>query len=318
MFKGIFCLFLFSGSLLVAQTINGQAVVGIGYSLPTPVSAAPGEIVTLFVTGIISPYVTSPTVTLQQINSVINGTEVSTPVPILSSALTGVCPYSVSPVALTCGELAAITVQIPYELIAHCLTCSGAPDATLAVSQNGKLVSAIELNPIPDHIHVLPSCGSVIFNLTGLPCPPAVTHTNGEVVSIFHPAQPGEALTAWVEGLGQTTPAAVTGQPAAEASAADIITLDFNYRVNALATKPYTGDPNAQPPQPLYAGSAPGYIGLYQVNFVVPPLPANAIPQCTGIPAGTAYVQSNLTVSIGGQYSFDGAGICVATQPPAD
>ncbi len=320
MFKGVFCLFLFSGSLLVAQAINGQAVVGIGYGAPvTPISAAPGEIVTLFVTGIINPVVTSVTVALQQNNSVINfGTEVSTPAPVLSSSLFSVCPDSVTPVELTCGDLAAVTVQIPYELIAYCLTCAGAPDATLAVSQNGKLVSAIELNPIPDHVHVLPACGSDTFNLTGLPCPPAVTHANGEVVSIFHPAQPGEALTAWIYGLGQTTPSAVTGQPAVEASATDIITLDFNYRVNALATKPYTGEPSAPPTRPRYAGSAPGYIGLYQVNFVVPPLPTNGIPRCTGIPTGTAYVQSNLTVSIGGQYSFDGAGICVATQPPAD
>ncbi len=58
---------------------------------------------------------------------------------------------------------------------------------------------------------------------------------------------------------------------------------------------------------PSYAGLTPGFAGLYQVNFIVPPPPAD-IPACIGT------VQSNLTVSVGGQASFDGAGICVA--PP--
>jgi hypothetical protein len=47
-----------------------------------------------------------------------------------------------------------------------------------------------------------------------------------------------------------------------------------------------------------------GYIGLYQINFVVPQPPA-------GIEACSGAVYSNLTVSVGGLFSFDGAGICV-------
>jgi uncharacterized protein (TIGR03437 family) len=147
-----------------------------------------------------------------------------------------------------------------------------------------------------------------------------VTHSNGTLVSASSPASAGEALTAWVFGLGQTSPAATTGQAASASPTAETFFLNFNYQVNALPAKPYTGDPDNQPPQPLYAGLAPGFVGLYQVNFVVPPAPPNGLPQCTGAGAasGTNVAQSNLTVSIGGQSSFDGAGICVATQIPVD
>ena len=50
----------------------------------------------------------------------------------------------------------------------------------------------------------------------------------------------------------------------------------------------------------------PGYVGLYQVNFVVPEPPAGYQNRC-----GLGALRSNLTVSIGVLYSYDGAGICV-------
>lgn len=158
-------------------------------------------------------------------------------------------------------------------------------------------------------------------NYTGLPCAPLVTHADGSLVSAISPANAGEALTAWVFGLGSTTPAAATGQIARAAPAAEQFYLDFNYSINALATKPFTGDPDRVPLKPAYAGLAPGYVGLYQVNFTVPEGPANGIGRCAtpgSYAPGTNVIQSNLTVSIGGQFSFDGAGICVATQIPVD
>ena len=88
--------------------------------------------------------------------------------------------------------------------------------------------------------------------------------------------------------------------------------MDFNFRRNALATKPadarfFVGL------NPVYAGVAPGFIGLYQVNFIVPPVPP-LLPACVDPATIVAFgnvVQSNLTVSVGSNFSFDGAGICV-------
>jgi uncharacterized protein (TIGR03437 family) len=69
------------------------------------------------------------------------------------------------------------------------------------------------------------------------------------------------------------------------------------------------------------AGVAAGFPGLYQINFVVPPDPQNGISQCS-LPGTygprSNRVISNLTVSFGGSFSFDSAGICVVTQIPVD
>lgn len=55
----------------------------------------------------------------------------------------------------------------------------------------------------------------------------------------------------------------------------------------------------------MYSGLTPGFVGLYQINFILPSTPV-------GTQACSGAVQSNLTVSVGGTASFDGAGICVA------
>jgi hypothetical protein len=51
-----------------------------------------------------------------------------------------------------------------------------------------------------------------------------------------------------------------------------------------------------------------GSVGIYQITFTVPSLPA-------GTPACGSTVQSNLTIDIGRTASYDGVGICV--DPPA-
>jgi len=315
MHKGIFFGFVLSSSLLVAQTL-----VGAGYVAPAPVSVAPGQIATFYVPGvqlalINTPPGTPPTVTLQQ-----NGANTTT-APIQSVRVVSQCPDVTAISVSTCGSLTAITVQIPYELVPYCPLCARPVSATpplLTISRNGQALTSIELNPLADEVHVLTACDVALGpptlsqpNLTGLPCAPLVTHENGSLVSATNPAAGGEALTAWVFGLGQTTPAAATGQPAKMAPTAETFYLDFNYTLNALPTKPFTGEPDRIVPTPLFSGLAPGYVGLYQVNFTVPPPPPNGIAHCS-VPG------SNLTVSIGGQFSFDGAGICVATQIPVD
>lgn len=71
---------------------------------------------------------------------------------------------------------------------------------------------------------------------------------------------------------------------------------------------------------PVYAALTQGFVGLYQINFAAPvALPGT--PAC--VPSGTLTsgahaVRSNLTVSFGGAFSFDGAGICVAVPTASD
>jgi hypothetical protein len=139
-----------------------------------------------------------------------------------------------------------------------------------------------------------------------------VTHANGSLVTAASPAQIGEEIVIYALGLGSTDPQAQTGQ-AAPSPALPVISLagvDFNYAVNAPPSKGIPA-PLATctygvtcPEPPAFAGLTSGSVGLYQVNVVVP-------PSQSVFPCGAGVV-SNLTISLIGQNSFDGAGICVA------
>ena len=335
-------LFIFS-QYLIGQTgppPQTNTIVGAGYVNPAPVSVAPGQILSFFVdgvgssltqpvhasTGALPPTLAGITVTLQQGSTL--------PVPLMDVRPVSMCP-GLSPAVFSpaCGTLTAVTVQIPYEVITLCPLCLrpiAFPPPSLYVSENGKAGTSIGLSPLADQVHVLSSCDLILqsgdsvplSNTTGLPCPPMVTHGDGTLVSASRPAKIGEELAAWAVGLGPTNPPAITGQPSSKGvPTAGTFYLDFSYQVNALPKKPFTGRPDVRPPQPLYTGLVPGFVGLYQVNFVVPPEPINGTPLCAlpgTITPGANVVQSNLTVSIGGGFSFDGAGICVATHIPID
>lgn len=320
--KGLF------GALLIGPICAlGQgptnSVVGAGYSAPAPVSAAPGQVITLFLaaTGVAVPSFAGVTATLQQ------GGAVNAPVLAVSSVST--CPGggSVTGLAVTCSSLTAVTVQVPYELRSFCPLCESPVlfSPWLYVSYHGAPGNAIQLNPLADQVHVLTACDVLLqtgtnpgpVNYNGLPCSPIVTHGDGSAVSASNPAKPGEEIIAWATGLGATNPATPTGQPAAApVPTAEALGINFDYELNALPVKP-----RANAPAPLYSGLVAGFLGLYQINFVVPPEPPSGIPQCvlTGtFAAGGNVPQSNLTVSFGGQFSFDGAGICVQTHVPVD
>jgi uncharacterized protein (TIGR03437 family) len=220
----------------------------------------------------------------------------------------------------TCAQVLAVTMQVPYGIPVFCHICASEAvrSASVVVSVNGTMTPAFELQPFQDQVHFLTACDIIVAGassttpLNGLPCPPLVTHAGGRLVSNILPAQAGEELVAYATGLGETNPALTAGQPAAQSSpTVTTFGIDFNYRVNALATKPgAVGVPAAFP---LFTGTTKGYAGLYQINFVVPPPPAGLVP-CVDNASSPTYpeaVQSNLTVSVGSDSSFDGAGICV-------
>jgi uncharacterized protein (TIGR03437 family) len=84
--------------------------------------------------------------------------------------------------------------------------------------------------------------------------PPAVVHANDfSLVTEQNPAHPGEYLAAFCTGLGATDPAATSGEPA---TAAAPIKAAIFAQIDSGAELPI-----------LYAGLAPGWVGLYQINF---------------------------------------------------
>ena len=163
---------------------QNSAVVSAGYLPPAPVSAAPGQIFTVFVSGLgISSSFHAPagalptslggvTATLRQ------GSDLAAPMVDVRPVST--CPdLASSPEQPICATLTAVTVQIPYEITPYCPLCERPPlpPAELFVSANGQDAAPIELNALADQTHVLTTCDLFLLpfgttppmNTTGLP-----------------------------------------------------------------------------------------------------------------------------------------------------
>ena len=208
----------------------------------------------------------------------------------------------------TCAALTAVTIQIPYEMQLPSPNGGLGSGSEDFVNESGTAGSWSAFSPVSDQVHILTVCDTVIGGSgpsTGR-CPWEVTHANGQLVSIANPALQGEELIAYAVGLGATNPAVQTGQPATQPTpTAQTFRLGLNFAAYALPSAPPPSSP-----APLYAGLTPYYPGLYQINFIVPDVPAG-VPACV-MGQGPNLANTNLTVSLGGEASFDGAEICVS------
>jgi hypothetical protein len=183
--------------------------------------------------------------------------------------------------------------------------------------------------PLADNLHVINICDAFPSpKLTSAAfCIPVVTHADGTLVTFDSPAQAGEEVVIWAYGSGYTSPAVQTGQasPTPAATVASSLYLQFDFRPNATPSRPYI-NPDTMVPMPpsalVFVGLMSDHVGVYQINVTIPsPIPD--VVSCrspfgtpgvtTGPPAFSLYniVQSNLTIDIGANQSFDGAAICV-------
>ncbi|MCL5746516.1 MAG: hypothetical protein M1541_21725 [Acidobacteria bacterium] len=209
------CFFLMSLGPLFGQ---GPTLVGTGYSDPSIFRVAPGQITTLFVTGLKTVLSSQPfkaasvplPVTLAGIAVTLNqpGQQPS-PVPLLSVQQLSICgnkdalplPGSAPDCLIT-----AITVQIPFELL---LPPQGVP-AELSISENGTVSKAFRIQPITDDLHILNGCDAFPPEHLSL-CNSVVTHEDGTPVTSDSPAKAGETVVIYAVGLGRTTPTVKTG-----------------------------------------------------------------------------------------------------------
>ncbi|MBK5292716.1 MAG: hypothetical protein JJE04_13680 [Acidobacteriia bacterium] len=110
----------------------------------------------------------------------------------------------------------------------------------------------------------------------------AALHPNFTVVTSSNPASPGATVLLYATGLGETAPDFRSGLPSSTLSRA---TADVQVLVAGVAAKV------------TFAGMAPGFAGLYQINFEIP----------SGIPTG----EDTLQLITGGIGSGEGVTISV-------
>jgi uncharacterized protein (TIGR03437 family) len=304
--------------IAAGQAQSSAAVVGTGYSAPVPIIIAPGALTTIYVQGIGSAIVSPIFAKALPLPTKLGGISVSLvqtsapqgplPVPIL--AVFPVAQCRTTSLFKDCGKLTGINVQIPFEFVPNPSGPPSAPQngnwAQLIVQEDGGAQATVEATPVFDRIHVLgtgdtlknPAAANVARPIPSLSTSaPIVTHADGTLVDMGNQADVGETLTLWATGLGEMGPLPQTGQATPSPAPTGLVTIQFDYRPDAAPSLPTAGDPQL-------AAMTPGFVGLYQVNFVVPQLPPGYQWFC-GI------CNSNLTVSIGKITSFDGAGICV-------
>jgi uncharacterized protein (TIGR03437 family) len=163
-----------------------------------------------------------------------------------------------------------INAQIPAEL--GCPSCF--PFSTVRVMSNGVTTTA----PI-----ALAQTGPGIFtvNQSGTGRGAVLHSSNHTLVTPENPARPGEILEVYVNGLGATTPSLTTNQasPSNPPAATTILPLALLGTVLAPVR---------------FAGLAPSFVGLYQVNIEVPASAptgeVNLILQSNGVPSNPVTV----------------------------
>lgn len=289
---------LLAVGLFFPATAFGQNIVDVGY-LPHALTVAPGQVVNLYVTGLGATQASASSLPLP---TSLGGVSVSLQEERLPAF--GVPPFkwqlpifSVSPDGCC---VSVVTVQVPFS----------ATVAPLALTIGGV---GVEVYVVPDNIRVVNACWQDGGNPSIASCHGTVTHADGTTVTAAAPARAGEVLVMYAFGLGATMladgqPYVLTGSaaPSPAPVVRNPVTLKFDFGPELVPTPaPFskTRAVQRQGVAPLFAGLTPGFVGLYQINFAVPPVPPGT-PAC-------GEVGWNLTVTVQGTTSFDGAGICV-------
>ena len=223
--------------------INTAMVVNAASYQPVIAGVAPGELITLFGSGLAST------------TMAVAGGE---PVPLrlggVSATLNGIaCPvFAVSP--------NQISILVPYGVAPYIA-------ANLQVTNNGVASNMVSVGFGVN----ISQPGVFSQSQNGIGFAAARHAATGELVDQANPAQPGEYITIYTTGLGTVTPAIADGAvgPSNPLSTADCWTngsmsVVFNdYGPGASSEPDVLGTIQ-------FAGLAPGLAGLYQVNVQVP------------------------------------------------
>jgi uncharacterized protein (TIGR03437 family) len=125
-------------------------------------------------------------------------------------------------------------------------------------------------------------------NMAGNGAPILQHHADYKLVSADYPAMAGEVVTLYLVGLGATSPATVSGAAAGDGSPGKPLNTVADVSVKV-------GNETAEV---FFAGLTPYLVGLYQVDFRVPPgAVAGTLPVTITVAQATS--QANVTASCG-------------------
>lgn len=220
--------------------LNPIGVVNAASYQPITASLAPGELITLFGTGL------SPASMSMQ------GGQAFPP------SLSGV---SVSIDSIPCPIYYVSSTQIsaivPYEVASNQTGL-----ANIQVNNNGALSNVVQMY-LTDA-----APGSFSQTQNGLGYAAALHAATGTLITPSNPAQAGEFISLFLTGLGPVTPSIKDGAlgPSSQLSLADVNSAGYL----AVLFDDYTYGSVDNPGVIQFAGLAPGLAGLYQINVQVP------------------------------------------------
>jgi uncharacterized protein (TIGR03437 family) len=221
--------------------LNPLGIVNSASFAPITNSVAPGEFVTLFGSGLASAALQAQSVPLPTILGAVQVMVNGAPAPL----------FYVSPTQ--------ISMLMPFATPIN-------DYATFKVINNGAESNQVTL-------YTSASAPGVFTTTQNGIGPAAITHANGALVSQSDPATAGETLVLYLTGLGAVTPSVADGA-AAPSSPLSNVTAKVTVEVQD-ANGGYHASQNV-----TYSGLAPGFAGLYQINFVVP----------SGVPPGSGWI----------------------------
>jgi uncharacterized protein (TIGR03437 family) len=242
----------FSGS---GVYLNPTGVVNAASYAPFTTGVAPGELLVLTGSGLApnTSIGSGDIATTAQWPTKLNGVQViidGIPAPL----------YYVS-----ATQIAAI---VPFEASLYAI-------ATIQVNNNGALSKTLTE-------FVSPGVAGIFTNPADGIGYAAAEHLSGALVTEANPAQPGEYISVFLTGLGSVFPPNLDGAPGSSTTLNNTVnTITAN--IDGLTSGTQTAA------SVVYAGLAPGYAGLYQVNIQIP----------TGVAAGDNFLEIDVTNASG-------------------
>ena len=283
---------VFAVTLASAQV---PTIIGGGYTPPQAVFAAPGQVMTFFVAGVGKHLTREPLVASAPLPVSLAGIELTlhqeveptkVSVPIIGAMLMDTCA-SIRNTPCNGTRIAALTVQIPFELSIAPL--NGHPgewgEAILRISEDRVTSGDFLITAVASNVHFMTSPSPIAWDvrLDG-PRRASVFHIDGTQVSPGKPARAGETLVVYGYGFGRPMKAVKTGEAPQQANP-----VSGYGELKFLALLPETsgaidGTGPAIGLYVSYIGVTPGAVGVYQINFTVPPVPSG-IQRCGGVTA---------------------------------